>query len=162
MAPLLIAKLLILLVLANGTPMLVGKALRSRWSLPLDGGIEFIDGRPLFGRSKTIRGVVVAVLATTGGAAALGLGWQIGALFGALAMAGDLFSSFVKRRLGLRPSSPALGLDQIPELLFPLLGCRNLLSLTVAEIGVVVALFFVGEVLLSRLLYAFDLRDRPY
>jgi len=25
-----------------------------------------------------------------------------------------------------------------------------------------VAMFFIGEVLLSRLLYAIDLRDRPY
>jgi CDP-diglyceride synthetase len=86
----------------------------------------------------------------------------MGALVGGLAMAGDLFSSFCKRRLGVPPSSPALGLDQIPEALFPLLACRALLSLTPAGIGLVVATFFAGEVLLSRLLYAWRLRDRPY
>ncbi len=77
-------------------------------------------------------------------------------------MAGDLFSSFCKRRLGLAPSSPAVGLDQVPESLFPLFACASPLSLTFADVAAGVAIFFVGELLLSRLLYAFDLRDRPY
>jgi CDP-archaeol synthase len=77
-------------------------------------------------------------------------------------MAGDLLSSFVKRRLHLPPSSRASGLDQVPEALFPLLACRNLLSLAAADIAVRVVMFFVGEVVLSRLLYALNLRERPY
>jgi hypothetical protein len=96
------------------------------------------------------------------GAALIGLEWQIGFLVGSLAMAGDLVSSFLKRRMALSPSSRASGLDQVPEALFPLLGCRNLLSLSMADIGAGVALFFIGEVLLSRVLYTFRLRDRPY
>ncbi len=129
---------------------------------PLDGNLRFFDGRPLFGRSKTVRGVVLSILVTTAGAPLLGLEWGVGLLVGACAMAGDLFSSFCKRRLGLAPSSPALGLDQIPESLLPLLACRNLLSLTAIDLAAVVVIFFVGEVLLSRLLYALDLRERPY
>jgi hypothetical protein len=77
-------------------------------------------------------------------------------------MAGDLFSSFCKRRLGLPSSSRASGLDQIPESLLPLLACRDLLGLTAADIAVCVVMFVAGEVVLSRLLYAFRLRDRPY
>ena len=77
-------------------------------------------------------------------------------------MAGDLFSSFVKRRLNLRPSSRALGLDQVPESLFPLLACRDVLSLTAADIALAVGIFFVGELILSRLLYKAHLRDEPY
>jgi hypothetical protein len=157
-----ILQLLVLLVLANGTPIAAKKILGKRFAYPLDGGAEFVDSRPLFGRSKTIRGVVLAVLATTAGATLIGLEWQIGVLVGSLAMAGDLVSSFVKRRMALPPSSRASGLDQVPEALFPLLGCRNALSLTIADIGAGVALFFIGEVLLSRVLYAFRLRDRPY
>ena len=79
-----------------------------------------------------------------------------------MAMAGDLFSSFVKRRLGLPPSSRALGLDQIPESLLPLLVCRQSLSLTALDIGLAVAIFFVGELGISRLLYKAHLRDEPY
>ena len=104
----------------------------------------------------------MAILATIAAAPLLGLEWRIGAVVGTLAMAGDLFSSFCKRRLGLPPSSPALGLDQIPEALFPLLAYKVLLPLPMSAIAVVVAIFFTGEVVLSRLLYAFRLRDRPY
>jgi CDP-archaeol synthase len=155
-------RLLILLVLANGVPLAARTLLGDLWSRPIDGNRRFVDGRPIFGRSKTIRGAGLAILATIAAAPLLGFDWRIGAVVGSLAMAGDLFSSFCKRRLGLSPSSPALGLDQIPEALFPLLACRPLLELTPAGIALVVAIFFAGEVLLSRLLYAFRLRDRPY
>ena len=77
-------------------------------------------------------------------------------------MSGDLFSSFLKRRLRLTASSRAIGLDQIPESLFPLLACRSAFSLSVLDIAVAVFTFFVGEVLISRVLYKFHLRDRPY
>src|SRR5712671_7163183 len=157
-----ILQLLILLMLANGTPVIAKKLLGERYSYPLDGNLTFVDGRPLFGRSKTIRGVVLAVLVTTAGAPMIGLEWGIGVLVGTFAKAGDLASSFLKRRLGLPPSSRPSGLDQLPEALFPLLACRNPLSLTIAAMGATAALFFIGEVLLSRVLYAFQLRDRPY
>jgi len=160
--PLPILQLLVLLMLANGTPVVAKKFLGERFSYALDGGVGFVDGRPLLGRSKTIRGVALAVLVTAAGAPLIGLEWQIGVLVGSLAMAGDLVSSFVKRRLDLPPSSRASGLDQVPEALLPLLACRNLLSLTIADIGTAVALFFIGEVVISRVLYAFRLRDRPY
>jgi hypothetical protein len=101
-------------------------------------------------------------MVTTAGAPLIGVEWQIGVVVGSLAMAGDLVSSFVKRRMALPPSSRASDLDQVPEALIPLLGCRNPLSLTIVDIGTGVALFFIGEVLLSRVLYAFRLRDQPY
>jgi|SRR5712671_3803828 len=157
-----ILQLLILLMLANGTPVIAKKLLGDRYSYPLDGNLTFADGRPLFGHSKTIRGVVLAVLVTTAGAPLIGLGWKTGFLVGSFAMAGDLVSSFSKRRLNLPSSSRASGLDQVPESLFPLLACRYLLSLALADIAVCVVMFFVGEVVLSRLLYALHLRDRPY
>jgi hypothetical protein len=157
-----ILQLLILLMLANGTPVVAKKILGERFAYPLDCGVEFVDGRPLLGPSKTIRGVLLAVLVTMAGAPLIDLQWEIGFLVGCLAMAGDLVSSFLKRRMALPPSSRASGLDQVPEALFPLLACRNLLSLTMADIGAAAALFFISEMLLSRVLYAFRLRDRPY
>jgi CDP-2,3-bis-(O-geranylgeranyl)-sn-glycerol synthase len=162
MHPLVILQSLILLMLANGTPVIAKKMFGGRYSYPLDGNLTFADGRPIFGRSKTIRGIALAVLVTVAGALLIGLGWRIGLLIGAFAMAGDLFSSFCKRRLGLPSSSRASGLDQIPESLLPLLACRDLLALTAADIVVCVVMFVIGEVVLSRLLYAVRLRDRPY
>ena len=153
---------MILLTLANGAPVVAKKILGSRFSLPLDAGVAFLDGRPLFGPSKTLRGIVVSVLATAAGAPLMGLEPTTGAAVAAAAMAGDLFSSFVKRRLNLPPSSQALGLDQIPESLLPMLACRDALALTAADIALGVGVFFAGELVLSRLLYRAHLRDEPY
>jgi CDP-diglyceride synthetase len=162
MHPVVVLQLLILLMLANGTPVIAKRMFGGYYSYPLDGNLIFTDGRPIFGHSKTIRGIVLAVLVTTASAPLIGLDWRIGLLVGSFAMAGDLFSSFCKRRLGLPSSSRASGLDQIPESLLPLLACRDLLALTAADIVMSVVMFVVGEVVLSRLLYAFRLRDRPY
>ena len=68
MQPLVILQLLLLLMLANGTPVIAKKIFGDRYSHPLDGNLKFSDGRPLFGRSKTIRGILLAVLVTTAGA----------------------------------------------------------------------------------------------
>jgi CDP-diglyceride synthetase len=157
-----VAQMLILLALANGSPVVAKLVLRHRFSLPVDGNRKFIDGRPLLGRAKTIRGILVAIMVTTASAPLIGLDLGIGLTVSATAMAGDLLSSFCKRRLGLAPSSRATGLDQIPESLFPLLACRQALDLTVVDVVVVCAVFFVGEVLLSRLLFRLHLRERPY
>ena len=94
-------QLLILLVVANGTAVVAKKLLGTAFGRPLDGGALFVDGQPIFGPSKTIRGIVVSVLATSICAALMGLGWEVGTLVATFAMAGDLFSSFVKRRLHL-------------------------------------------------------------
>jgi CDP-2,3-bis-(O-geranylgeranyl)-sn-glycerol synthase len=138
------------------------KLLGNRFSFPLDGNLRFIDGRPLFGTSKTIRGVALGVLAPAAGAPLIGLEPVIGVLVGSLAMAGDLVSSFLKRRLDLPPSSRASGLDQVPESLLPLLACHGPLSLTLADIVVGVVIFSIGDIVFSRVLYALRLRDRPY
>jgi CDP-2,3-bis-(O-geranylgeranyl)-sn-glycerol synthase len=155
-------QLLVLLTLANGAPLVAKKMFGERCSGPLDGGLAFFDGRPLFGQSKTLRGIVVAILATAAGAPLIGLDLVTGAIVAAAAMAGDLLSSFTKRRLAFRPSSQALGLDQIPESLLPMLAARAALSLTAIDIAAGVAIFFVGELVLSRLLFKAHLRDEPY
>jgi CDP-2,3-bis-(O-geranylgeranyl)-sn-glycerol synthase len=161
-APLLILQLTILLAVANGVPVFATKLCGYRFSRPLDNGARFIDGKPLFGKSKTIRGIVLSILLTALAAIVLRLDWTIGVVVGSMAMLGDLLSSFVKRRLNMPPSSRATFLDQVPESLFPLMACRGLLSLSILDIGFCVAIFFFGEIFLSRLLYKAHIRDRPY
>jgi hypothetical protein len=157
-----IVRLLLLVMLANGMPVIAKKILGDRFSFVLDRGTKYFDGRSLFGPSKTIRGILLSILITTAGGYLLRLGSKTGAFVGAAAMAGDLFSSFVKRRMRLPASSRATGLDQLPESLLPLLVCRRALSLTAAETALAVLGFFVGEILISRILYRLGLRDRPY
>src|SRR6478736_778739 len=76
----LLLQLLILLVVANGTAVVAKKLLGATLARPLDGGALFGDGQPIFGPSKTIRGIVVSLLATSICAAAMGLGWEVGTL----------------------------------------------------------------------------------
>jgi len=162
MNPWVVLQLVVLLAVANGAPVAAKWLLGDRFAMPLDGHMTFIDGRALLGRSKTIRGLLVALVATTAGAWCIGLELGIGLRVAAGAMAGDLLSSFVKRRLGLAPSSRAIGLDQIPESLIPLIACREVLSLTFADIAAGMVIFCAGEMVLSPLLYRLRLRDRPY
>jgi hypothetical protein len=157
-----ISRLLLLLTLANGTPVLAKKILGTHFSYPVDTGTSGPDDQALFGTSKTVRGVLLSILFTAICALCLGLPFRTGALIGGGAMAGDLFSSFCKRRMRLPSSSKALGLDQIPESLFPLILCRRTLSLTAIDIVLIVAGFFVGELALSQVLYKIRLRDQPY
>jgi CDP-2,3-bis-(O-geranylgeranyl)-sn-glycerol synthase len=92
---------------ANGIPVVLGGGTR------LDFDRKFIDGKPIFGSGKTIRGFIAGVLA---GAVAAGLitgfyplsffaysGFQfLGGLAMALGtMVGDAVGSFFKRRLGI-------------------------------------------------------------
>jgi hypothetical protein len=102
------------------------------------------------------------VLVTTAGAALMGVPLAAGALIGAAAMLGDALSSFIKRRVGVPPSGRAIGLDQIPESLLPLLAVQGMLQLpSVLIFGVVIA-FSAIEIPAARWSFRFGLRDRPY
>jgi len=158
----LLLQLLILLVVANGAAVAAKKILGATFARPLDGDALFVDGRPILGPAKTIRGILASVLATSIGSSLVGLGWEIGALIAAFAMAGDLFSSFVKRRLHLASSSMAIGLDHIPESLFPLLAGRWLLPLSLFDVVAGVTIFVVGALVLSPILFRLNLRDEPH
>ncbi|MGJ0507105.1 MAG: CDP-archaeol synthase [Methylocystis sp.] len=157
-----IGQILLLLAIANGAPILATRVLGERMARPLDGGAVFLDGRPLFGQSKTLRGVTASLAATALGAHLLALPWALGGAIAALAMLGDLTSSFLKRRSARASSARALGLDQIPESLFPALYAGAGMSLHMMDVVVVVTIFFAGALVVSRLLYALSIRERPY
>jgi CDP-2,3-bis-(O-geranylgeranyl)-sn-glycerol synthase len=160
--PFLVGQILLLLALANGTPLIAKRVLGNNLARPLDGGLILADGQPLFGHSKTIRGIVLSMIVTALGAPFIGLAWPVGLLVSAGAMLGDLFSSFTKRRMKLPSGSMALGLDQGPESFLPAILCRWVLPVTLADILLVTVLFFAGELIASRALYTLKIRDHPY
>jgi len=157
-----IVRALILIAAANGAPLLVARAMRARAAYPIDAGVVLNDGHPLLGHSKTWRGVASAVVLATGVAFLIRLPWWLGALVAASAMAGDGLSSFVKRRFGLEPGSMTLGLDQIPESLFPAIVCAACLPLGPVDVLAIVLVFFVAELAASPLFFAIGLKNRPY
>ncbi len=155
-------ELLLLIIIANGVPVMASRFLNFRVGLPLDGGVRLPDGNPLFGPSKTFRGLILSLLFTGVAAELIGLSFMLGTSVALWAMLGDLLSSFIKRRLGMASGSQALGLDQIPESLFPLLAVAEQLALTAEQMMVTVITFMVLELLVSRILYRLRLRKRPY
>src|SRR5271166_6481204 len=60
------------------------------------------------------------------------------------------------------PSSMTLGLDQVPESLFPAVACSAYLPLGPVDLLAIVLVFSVGELAMSQLFFAVGLRDRPY
>jgi hypothetical protein len=155
-------KILLLLFACNGAPIILHKLLDQRFDVPVDFGQVWRDGKPLLGPSKTWRGIAGALLAGAAASFLLGLGTYTGLAVGALSMAGDLFSSFLKRRLGVPPSGMALGLDQIPEAIFPLLWLKAELYLGHLHVIGLAAVFLVLELAISRVLYWLNIRRQPY
>ena len=153
---------LILLIVANGAPVITRKLLDNRLMSPMDNGIILSDGYRLFGSSKTWRGLFSAILFSTAAAILFELEPLTGILLGTLTILGDLLASFIKRRLGNVESSRARGLDTIPETLIPLWFLKEPLALDYVEIALVVGLFFLCEEFFSPILYRLHIRNRPY
>lgn len=156
-------KALLCILVANSAPILIRQVpFLKKFSYPLDSKLKFFDGRRLLGSAKTWRGVVAAILATILCSLALQSGWVSGLIVGLLAMLGDALSSFIKRRLAMAPSDMAIGIDQIPESLFPLIYLHYHWQLDWQYVWVLVLIFIVLELVLSRILYRLHIRNRPY
>ncbi len=162
MHPVPILQGLVLVLAANGAPVLATRFFGAWGAAPVDFGARWRDGEPLFGRSKTIRGVAASLVAASVAALFIGLDWRVGALAAVAAMAGDLMSSFIKRRMRLPPQSMAPGLDQFPESFLPLVACMRPLGLGVGDVLFATALFWISVVALSRALFNLKIRERPY
>lgn len=86
---------------------------------PIDGGRSFIDGRPLLGKGKTVRGLCVGVSSAVGVAILQSFviytvhPIAFGLLLGVGAMLGDIAKSFLKRRLNIESGRPFPPFDQL-------------------------------------------------
>jgi CDP-2,3-bis-(O-geranylgeranyl)-sn-glycerol synthase len=97
---------------ANAIPVLFGGG-RS-----LDLGNCFMDGERIFGGNKTVKGFIsgltFGIVASIIGELILMKGlFFLGFLASLGSMLGDLFGSFIKRRLKIRPGSPLPLIDQL-------------------------------------------------
>ena len=154
--------LLTLLLIANGSPVVTRALLGHRCRWPLDGGLLFVDGHRILGKSKTLVGVMTALSTSALAAPLLGQSWQIGILIGAASMLGDAFSSFIKRRLHMAPGTRALGLDQIPESLLAMLACKVPLGLSWLQVLMLALAFMLADLIISRTFYHLGIRHHPH
>lgn len=155
-------ELFVMLVLANGAPVVAAGLLKGIWSAPVDGGRLWKDGRPILGKSKTWRGVVSGALACGLFSMITGLGFIFGVVFGVFGLIGDMLSSFIKRRRDLASSARAVGLDQIPEALLPMLLAMWWLPVSGWVVIGVVVLFTLSNIFASPLLYRIGIRRQPH
>lgn len=154
--------LLLLIIIANGAPILIQLLLNDCFNLAVDFGQKLPDNNRLFGSSKTWRGILAALFATTVAAWLLGYSPETGLLVAVYAVLGDLFSSFIKRRLSMKPSSMAPLLDQVPESLFPAFMLKEGFNLDISAVILLVLIFIITELLLSHILYRYGVRKKPY
>jgi len=136
--------------IANAFPVIFGGG------LAIDMGKKLPDGKPIFGSHKTVRGfiagLIAGILTTIGQTVALQykpsdfvLPFQFNLLIGSMialgALVGDLFHSFIKRRMGLVEGSPLPVADQLDfvlgAILFSLLVSASPHLLTVALVIVI-------------------------
>lgn len=154
--------LLVLLMVANGAPVIARKLLHQHWNNPVDGGYNWFDRRRVFGANKTWRGLIAGVLACALISSLAGAGLMFGGLFGLLALTGDLLSSFLKRRFGLLPSTRVTGLDQVPEAILPMAFAAWWLDLGWGTMLAVTLLFVIANMVLSPLMHRLGIRKQPH
>lgn len=154
---------------ANATPVLVSKLLP--WTPhPLDRGKNWFDDRRLFGNTKTIEGLIAGILAGTATGLAeqlLGVieaGLERGLILSTGAIVGDLLGSFIKRRLGLPPGSPAPLLDQLDFLAGALAAAKitSLNHITLTDVLVLTLLTLILHPVTNFLAYLLKLKRVPW
>lgn len=155
-------KLLFLIFVANGAPILAARFFGKRYATPVDRGACWYDGNRFLGDAKTYRGLIAALLLTPVAAVLVGLTIKVGLTIACGAMAGDMISSLIKRRFGLNSSAQVIGLDQVPEALIPLLAVKVRFGLEYLQVLMAVLVFLVLGLLVSRLLYRWIIRTHPY
>lgn len=149
---------------ANASPTVLGGG------PPIDMGRNFFDGKRIFGDNKTIRGLIAGILCGTLTGLIIPLFASI-SLYDSLLRAfllsvgthiGDLFGSFIKRRLNLPPGASAPVLDQLGFLVFALLITLPFYPLELMAIIFLVFLTLILHPLTNLIAYLLKLKDKPY
>jgi CDP-2,3-bis-(O-geranylgeranyl)-sn-glycerol synthase len=145
---------------ANAVPVITGGG------RPLDFGKNFFDGKPIFGKNKTLRGFIfgLAIGTVAGLVESLLFGYPV--LFSLLsplgALIGDLTGAFVKRRLGIAPGGLLPIIDQIDFVLGALL-FSLLLNIVYWQLAVAVLIITPPIHLLTNFLaYKIGLKRHPW
>ncbi len=147
------------LLWVNCLPSLATVIIGDRLHSPLDGGRVWEDGRPIFGENKTIRGIVVSIVGGIAVCPLLGQNWWVAGGAASLAMAGDLLSSFIKRRCNFHSGKNIAIFDQSFESLFPLLFLSGFVELHINQFFLILGVF-VFIAYFSSLLWLYIV-DRP-
>ena len=154
-------RLVLFLLIVNALPPLIALLSKGRFSQPLDCGKTWLDGKRIFGRNKTIRGILAGIVGGTLLFPLLGQPISIAFTAALLAMLGDLSSSFIKRRMALPSGSEVAFLDQLFESLFPTIYLALVIPFGFFKAAVILFLFVIIAYLSSRIWSILTVADIP-
>lgn len=137
------AKILLLLLSINAIPLLLARFFPKIAAGPLDNNHKFLDGYPVLGRHKTIGGFLCGILAGGILGHLMGFSLILATAAGFLSMLGDIFTSFIKRRLHFAEGTELPVLDQAFEGGFPLLLFHWVWSLSWQTSSTVFVIFLI-------------------
>jgi len=146
-------QLLLLIIIANGAPVLVRIIFGDHLNSPVDLGFTLSDNHPVFGSSKTWRGIFAALLMASVAASLMNYPFVTGFLIASYAVIGDLSSSFIKRRFSMAPSSKAPLLDQVPESLLPAFMVMHTFNLEFSSVLWLSFVFLIIDMAMTYILY---------
>jgi uncharacterized protein len=160
-----VLKIIGFILWVNFLPPLANIICGDRFGRAVDGGRLWFDEQPIFGRHKTIRGIVVSFLGGILVSPLLGVAWWVGGVAAMLAMAGDLLSSFIKRRPNFPSGRNIIVLDQFFESLFPVLFLGRYLEINGLQVVVVLLCFILvahpGSCFWNFIMYRSPLENYP-
>jgi len=136
----------------------------------MDFGLKFIDGRRVFGDSKSWEGFLFGIALGTVVASLqyLFCGKPLLILRGFVlsvgALLGDCVGAFIKRRLGIPPGKPAPLLDQLSFLVVAIAftSALNLCTLTAYQLLILILLTPILHVLANTIAYLLGLKNVPW
>lgn len=162
---LIVIKVAAFLLWVNFLPPLANMIWGERFNRPIDGGGLWFDQHPIFGHHKTIRGALISLLGGTAVAPLFGVDLPVAAAAALLAMAGDLLSSFIKRRQNMPSGGNAIVLDQIFESLFPTLFLKLSLQLSWLQVLFIILCFipvaYLGSAFWNFIMFRPPLKNYP-
>jgi CDP-2,3-bis-(O-geranylgeranyl)-sn-glycerol synthase len=128
---------------------------------PLDGGAKWIDGKPILGSHKTIKGTLFGILTGTSvgifqGNLGGGLLQAVGAIFG------DMVFSFFKRRIDLEPGASFPLVDQLDFIVFAIILSYPFQYTEFDRIIVIILLTLPLHYLSNFIAYLFKLKKNPW
>lgn len=146
--------------MANSTPVLLGGG------APIDRGGEFLDGRPLLGTNKTVKGFTYGFLLGSVAALAEAVLFRnyllvfVGMIASLGALLGDLFGAFLKRRINIPPGHPLPVIDQLDFILGALLLTFPVLNVTLGAALILVMATIPIHLFSNAVAYMLRLKKR--
>jgi CDP-2,3-bis-(O-geranylgeranyl)-sn-glycerol synthase len=162
---------------ANMAPVIF-KGIAKKLAFPVDFGGK-INNKAIFGKNKTFRGIVFGVLSAIIIAFLQYLIYRyeffsvisfidysnwflVGLLMGSGAMIGDLFESFVKRRLNFASGRKFVPFDQLDFVIGGLLFVSIVVKLTLLIVITILIISFVLDIIVNHIAFYLKIRKEKW